>query len=980
MGCVSSTERHSLGVPFTTAEWLESLRLGKYTDAFYAAGFDDLTTLSHLNKEDLEIISGASPCPILAGHRKQLLLEAPKLRSTWKLRRQRTSISPSVDASDGFVALPRVLGPLQVEVADTNRSEDGCADLAPGSVASASVPSTSPRHLTLQSRASFRSNGSVQSDHQVSQPVKGGKMGRTRPHTMARGFSNRPPRLALPLSRGRTPPISRSQTPRETPPTTSPSSPKRTRAAVHGTTPRRSQGSLKRCKGSHSPVHGTRTPAVAESVTPSLHRSDNPPPRPSSMSPEDGSHRSGDCSRESITLPTSISATATSMSVHDDDAQSSCSSFRRLSGATSSRHVPGRQAPWTPSPWTSSTTTARPDDVAASEAAHRNQGSRAPDEEQAKLATRAMRREEASQKLRSHLAMVRKADREVAAASSARQNAGKTRRPMGPPWIKEKTGDNERLLQAGRVTSEGKTAHLSVLHSSISVCATSCNVTAPSPPSVPAAAPITPFLATSLRGRFGSTNQDLQAAGAPGDTMSMENAVTVGAPRGLFSAANPNEGSAAASRRGDAAVSIHGASIRQLPSSSPSRKKTASYDRRTGSVQEAVLQGSPSPSRRSSCGVTTKRSSNQKMSFAEAKRQVGSKAKSGFVEIHTNARPLIAHPPASNDGPDVSEPPADSLPICIASNPGATSPPMTPTIAKPNFNPVSEVSPHFAAAVAFAVKPDLPRSSVFNSPSSSARGGRRPHSVNSAWSQLPRKPSMSPFKFRRARLPPKQLAEAGHATPAIVMSAPSTPCHDGRGVLHGTPEACPRPPGYSPVIASAVSPPQHFVGAPSLARATGLLSAASPSAAPRTPKLPTQNEQAREDAPERLPQQYSPMSPLRGLEAEEALRHAELSVRQRMAAHRSKTLPPQYSEQQQVQRRLFDGPGATGGGARGSPGLQPPIISPMQRGGHRPVTLQPDLMAAISNHGSPLDTDALSPQLTLQGVEDRITRRVSTEA
>jgi hypothetical protein len=107
-------------VPKTTAEWLDSLRLGRYAEAFHLAGFDDIATLSHLNSEDLEHISAVSPYPILAGHRKQLLLEAPRLRGAWKQQRMKPPSSPggrpSIEVAVEAVSIPRVLGPLQIEV------------------------------------------------------------------------------------------------------------------------------------------------------------------------------------------------------------------------------------------------------------------------------------------------------------------------------------------------------------------------------------------------------------------------------------------------------------------------------------------------------------------------------------------------------------------------------------------------------------------------------------------------------------------------------------------------------------------------------------------------------------------------------------------------------------------------------------------------------------------------------------------------
>lgn len=95
-----------------------------------------------------------------------------------------------------------------------------------------------------------------------------------------------------------------------------------------------------------------------------------------------------------------------------------------------------------------------------------------------------------------------------------------------------------------------------------------------------------------------------------------------------------------------------------------------------------------------------------------------------------------------------------------------------------------------------------------------------------------------------------------------------------------------------------------------------------------------------------------------------------------MAAHRSKT--PQRSEQQQqhVQRRLFGEPGAIVDGGYCSPGLQPPMVSPMQRCGRHNAMLQPAVTAALLHHGSHSDAEDGSPQVVLKGVENRIKRSV----
>eukprot|EP00208_Stichococcus_sp_RCC1054_P005873 CAMPEP_0206145608 /NCGR_PEP_ID=MMETSP1473-20131121/27916_1 /ASSEMBLY_ACC=CAM_ASM_001109 /TAXON_ID=1461547 /ORGANISM="Stichococcus sp, Strain RCC1054" /LENGTH=81 /DNA_ID=CAMNT_0053541877 /DNA_START=331 /DNA_END=572 /DNA_ORIENTATION=- len=81
MGCGASTPA-TAGEPQVVEEWLASLGLQQYVQMFHAAGFDDLGTIAHLDTADLDNIAATSGTPILAGHRKKLLLAAPKLQST----------------------------------------------------------------------------------------------------------------------------------------------------------------------------------------------------------------------------------------------------------------------------------------------------------------------------------------------------------------------------------------------------------------------------------------------------------------------------------------------------------------------------------------------------------------------------------------------------------------------------------------------------------------------------------------------------------------------------------------------------------------------------------------------------------------------------------------------------------------------------------------------------------------------------------
>ncbi len=91
------------GEPHTTGQWLGGLELPQYVAAFNAAGFDDLSTIAHLDTADLDNISAAGGITILPGHRKKLLLAAPRLQG---IRPHRQLQKP----------LPLAAGPIPVAV------------------------------------------------------------------------------------------------------------------------------------------------------------------------------------------------------------------------------------------------------------------------------------------------------------------------------------------------------------------------------------------------------------------------------------------------------------------------------------------------------------------------------------------------------------------------------------------------------------------------------------------------------------------------------------------------------------------------------------------------------------------------------------------------------------------------------------------------------------------------------------------------
>lgn len=74
--------------PQTVDEWLTSLGLAQYIPAFHAAGYDDLATLAYLNPTDLNLIGQASGTAVLPGHRKRLLLAAPRLQGLKPAKRR----------------------------------------------------------------------------------------------------------------------------------------------------------------------------------------------------------------------------------------------------------------------------------------------------------------------------------------------------------------------------------------------------------------------------------------------------------------------------------------------------------------------------------------------------------------------------------------------------------------------------------------------------------------------------------------------------------------------------------------------------------------------------------------------------------------------------------------------------------------------------------------------------------------------------